>query len=138
MIKREKKYFDLAKATAKCSEHPEFHIGAVLINKKQIISVSFNLIKSHPLQKKLNRYRFKPHDRSKDFLHAELAAICKANVHSLRGASLYVYREDKNGIISCCRPCPACMTKIKEVGIKHIYYTIKDGFCHEQISRTLE
>ena len=31
------------------------------------------------------------------------------------------------------RPCPSCLVAIKDMGIKHIYYTTDDGFAYEQI-----
>ena len=38
-----------------------------------------------------------------------------------------VYREFRNGKLANCRPCPACMAAIKEMGIEQIYYTTEDG-----------
>ena len=134
MTKREHRFFNLAKATALCSPHKKFNIGAVIINhNKQILSIAYNQTKSHPEQKKLNKYRYTPYDKDKNFLHAELAAILKANKEELKNAIIYVYRQDLNGHIACSRPCPACMAKIKEVGIRVIYYTTRDGFCKEQL-----
>ena len=134
MTKREKRYFDLAKAVAMSSEHNKVHIGAVIINKKQIISTAANSLKSHPLQKVLNLHRFSKSVimQMKNTLHAEINAILRAKTN-LYGAEIFVYREDKNGRISLCRPCNACMAEIKKVGIKTIYYTTYDGFCKEEI-----
>lgn len=30
------------------------------------------------------------------------------------------------------RPCPACMSAIKELGIKNIYYTTDNGYAYEK------
>lgn len=137
MTRSERRYFNLAKAAAECSQHPKFSIGCCIISAHKIISVANNQIKSHPIQKKLNNLRFYDiNDTSKDLLHAELAAILKVtNKEDLVGAVIFVYREDRNGHIACCRPCPACMQKIKEVGIKVIYYTTRDGICKEYLSK---
>ena len=59
-------------------------------------------------------------------------AISKCNT-DLTDAKIYVYRENKNGELRMCRPCPACMEIIKERGIRDIYYTTGDGYCHERI-----
>ena len=133
MTKKEKKYFNLARSVALCSAHHKFHIGCVIVHQHRLISISNNQIKSHPQQKKLNRFRFSPCDSSKDLMHAELAAILKTPVADLHGAIMYIYREDKHNHIALSRPCPACMAKIKEVGIKTIYYTTPDGFCREDL-----
>lgn len=133
MTKREQRYFNLAKATALCSPHKEFYVGCCVVLGHQILAVAHNQVKSHPLQKELNKFRYAPCDSSKDYLHAELSALLKLKGMDLRGAVIYVYREDRNGLIANCRPCPACMTKIREVGIKIIYYTTRDGFCREEL-----
>lgn len=135
MTKKEKRYFEVARAVAACSPHPRFLIGCCIVNH-HIITVSSNLVKSHPEQKRLNRYRYNPCDSSKDLMHAELAAILKIkNKDDLRGASIYVYRisKKKNQLQGNSRPCPACLAKIKEVGIKTMYYTTADGFCREDL-----
>lgn len=133
MMSYEKRYFNLAKAMAICSQHPKFYIGCCIISAHKVISVANNQVKSHPIQKQLNILRFvDKHDSSKDLLHAELAAILKVkNKDDLRNASIYVYREDRNRHIACARPCPACLKKIREVGIRTIYYTTRDGLCKE-------
>lgn len=135
MKKREIRYFNLARAAALCSTHKEFYIGCCIISKcgGRILAVENNKTKSHPEQKRLNKYRYRPYDEDKNFLHAELAAILKVNREDLKNAIIYVYREDRNGYIANCYPCPACMAKIKEVGIKTIYYTTRDGYCRKDL-----
>lgn len=36
------------------------------------------------------------------------------------------------------RPCPNCMAAIKDLGIKHIYYTTNDGFVYENLTQLRE
>ena len=132
MTKREKKYFLLAKSVSDLSDYGRIKIGAVIVHKKEIISVGYNQRKSHPLQKHLNVYRFDEDDNCKHFLHAELSAILNSRNADLSGASIYVYRANKEGIQNC-RPCEACMQAIKEKGIKTVYYTTKYGYCREEL-----
>lgn len=134
MTKRELRYFNLAKSVALCSLHPRFFIGCVIISQHKILAVATNQIKSHPEQKKLNKFRFAACDSSKDLIHAELSAILKVkNKDELYNANLFVFRINKQDKIGNCKPCPACMVKIKAVGIKTIYYTTADGFCKEDL-----
>ena len=134
MTKKELRYFNVAKSVALCSPHPRFYIGTCIVSKHQIISVSSNQVKSHPIQKQLNIFRFSPCDSSKDRIHAELSAILKVkNKEDLQNASIYVYRINRQNKLGMARPCEACMTKIKEIGIKTIYYTTPDGFCREDL-----
>lgn len=89
--------------------------------------------------KKLNSLRFTNSYTQKDIdcctnsIHAEIACILKCNKSDLVGASIYVYREDRNHEIAMCRPCEACMHEIIESGIKDIYYTTRNGYCHEEV-----
>lgn len=133
MLKRDKKYFMLAKAAADLSDYDRIKIGAVIVKKKDIMAVGYNHKKSHPRQKELNKYRFEDtHDKCNHYLHAEMSAIINCHWQPLHGASIYVYRSNKDGIQNC-RPCEACMKEIKLQGIKTIYYTTQDGYCMEEI-----
>lgn len=133
MTKKNKKYFMLAKAASELSDYDRIKIGAVIVHKKEIVSVGYNHKKSHPKQKELNKYRFEDeHDRCNHFLHAEMSAIVNSHYADLSDASIYVYRSNKEGIQNC-RPCAGCMKAIKEKGIKTIYYTTQDGYCKEEI-----
>ena len=91
------------------------------------------MYKSHPRQKELNKYRFDDTDVCKHHIHAELNAILHAHFCELEDASIFVYREDKNGNLANCRPCKACMQAIKTAGITVIYYTTPDGYCKETL-----
>ena len=134
MNKKDKRYFNLAKAVSYTSDYPRVHIGSVIVKNKEIVAVSANQKKSHPLQQKLNPIRFDNHtsqsdiDKCNNYQHAEFSAIIKCKHLDLSGASIYVYREDKYGNLAMCCPCKACLKLIKEVGIKVIYYTSPDGF----------
>ena len=41
--------------------------------------------------------------------------------------SIFTYRELKNGKPACSRPCVTCMTLIKDLGIKNIYFIDENG-----------
>lgn len=133
MLKRDIKYFNLAREASKLSDHKKIKIGAVIVHNKEILSVGYNHNKSHPAQKKLNKLRFdESYERCKHHIHAEISAIVSAKYHDLKNARIYIYRENKTGP-QMCRPCEACMFAIKQAGIKHIYYTTVDGYCEETL-----
>ena len=139
MNKKELRYFNLAKSVSYTSNFPKVHIGAIIVNGHDILSVACNTKRSHPIMKKLNSLRFtnnytqKDMDCCKNRIHAEIACILKCNRDDLVGASIYVYREDRHGNIAMCRPCAACMFEIIKCGIRDIYYTTGDGYCHEEV-----
>lgn len=61
------------------------------------------------------------------------ALIPLINKEDLSRASIYVYRQLKDGSLGMCRPCKACMALIKNLGIRKVYYTTYDGYAEEYI-----
>lgn len=130
------RYFNMAKNVSTLSDFKRHHIGAVMVYKNKVIASEANTMKTNPIQKEYNRQRgFEkdtPHNGS---IHAEMACIVRTRYMDIDWAkvSIYVYRELKDGTTAPARPCPACMTALKERGIKNIYYTTEYGIAHEKI-----
>jgi deoxycytidylate deaminase len=133
-MKIDKKFCDLAISLAKTSNH-QFRVGAVLVSKKDIISVGVNSTdKSHPLQKYYN-------DRCREFkveihnnIHAEMDAILKyrrmrIDIPKLK---IFIARINKNGIIVPGYPCPSCSALLNDNSVNTIIYSTSDGFDYEQ------
>lgn len=58
--------------------------------------------------------------------HAEAAAIRRASKKRLRGATIYVASErTRNGKVVCSKPCPECLARIRNWGLKVVY---RDSF----------
>jgi len=130
--KRDYRNFEHAKTASMVSDFPRVHIGVVVVQKGAIISAGCNKKKTHPLQKRFNKYRYLETD-TMDYVHAEMDALTKIRYMDLRNASVYIYRELHDGTNGMARPCNACMGMIKSLGIKHVYYTTDDGFAYERI-----
>ena len=133
MTGKEMAFFRAAKSVSEFGSHHRHKVGAIVVMKHRIISSGCNSMKTHPLQKQYNKYRFK--EDSVHACHAELVALLpliRDNV-DLADASIYVYREHKNGTPGCARPCKSCMELIKDVGIKRIFYTTDDGYAREDL-----
>lgn len=112
-------------------------LGAVAVYKKTILGEAFNTNKTSTLQNKYNVYRYhNPALPAKS--HCEVALI-----QSIRWkygpdidwsrVEIYIYRELRDGSIAMARPCKSCFHLLKDIGIKHIYYTTENGYCHEKI-----
>ncbi len=86
------------------------------------------MCKSHPIQKRYNKYRPLDENHIRNNIHAETDAIRKCSSKDLIGADIYVYREDSDGNLRICKPCEACFELIKRCGIKRIFYTDTDGY----------
>ncbi len=134
MTKKEEALFRAAKSVAELSDHKQYKIGAVVVLKHRIISSGFNkCTKTHPLQKKYNKYRFT--EDSVHTCHAELSALLpliKDGI-DLSDASIFVHRSHKNGTLACARPCKSCMKLIKDFGIKRCFYTTENGYAREDL-----
>ena len=136
-----KRYFKFAREASKRATYQGSHnfspmIGAVAVYKGSIVATACNTNKTSPLQAKYNVYRFKD-SNTLDKAHAEMVLIQKlrwkfgdsidwSKVH------IYLYREYKDGNLAPSRPCPSCLTLIKELGIKRIAYTTEDGYAEEK------
>jgi deoxycytidylate deaminase len=129
------KFFDLARNASMFSDFPKCRIGAVIVYKNKVVSVGWNAEKTNPLQKEYNRLRGFDTESANNSLHAEMMCICKGRKADIDWgkASIFVYREYKNGGLAMSRPCPACFQAIKDIGIKNIYYTGNGSYIYERI-----
>lgn len=130
MTEKQKRFFKVAREVSLLSDFKRARVGAVVVEGNRIISSGHNSQKTSTLQDRYNKYRhFENLNGSLPRLHAEIAALTPLFKQGadLSHSSIYVYRELKDGSISCARPCPACKQLIHEMGIKNIYYTDWDG-----------
>lgn len=138
ITKTDQRYFQKAYQTALLSDYQKTHVGCVAVYQGSIISIGCNTVKTHPLQKKYNRYRHIEYDKGYKTLprlHAEincLAAIRDMDINFSK-VKLYIYRAGYWGLFKLARPCPSCMAAIRDIGIKHVYYTTDDGYAYEKI-----
>ena len=134
LTKSDMNYFKKASNIAEVSDFDKINIGCIAVYQGTIIGVGFNTNKTHPIQKKYNRYR-----NGEDFipkLHAEincLNSIRHLDINFTK-VKLYIYRKRKTAKYGMCRPCPSCMAAIKDLGIKNVYYTTNDGYVYERIN----
>lgn len=108
----------------------------VAVYQGNIIGIACNINKTHPMQKYYNRYRY--HPQTSYFypkLHAEINCISSIRYLDINFSKvkLYVYRTRCDQEYGIARPCPSCMAAIKDLGIRHIYYTTNDGYVYEEI-----
>ena len=129
------KFMYLAMIESTKSDYCRGNTGCVIVYKNTIISSASNSEKTHPMQHKYNKYRIPNNTQFiLDKVHAEIRAINKIKYMDIDfgKCKIYVYRE-KNHNSGLARPCEACMHMIKDIGIKHIYYSTDDGIAYEKI-----
>jgi deoxycytidylate deaminase len=112
------KFFKIAKAASKKSTHHIANIGSVIVKRGFVLGIGTNKLKTNPASNSPWRTT-----------HSELDAILDCSREDLEGSDIYIYREDKNGSLACCKPCSYCMELIATAKIKNIYYTDNGKFC---------
>lgn len=130
------RYFQKARQAAEISDYKRTHVGCVAVYQGNIIGIACNTNKTHPMQKYYNRYRY--HPQTSYFypkLHAEINCISSIRHLDINFSKvkLYVYRTRCDQEYGIARPCPSCMAAIRDLGIRHIYYTTNNGYAYEQV-----
>ena len=137
--KTDRRYLSKARQVADISDYKNVHIGCVAVYKGNIVGIGCNTNKTHPVQKYYNKYRSTDVDQETLLpkIHAEISCI-----NSIRHldidfskVKLYIYRKRNDKPYGMSRPCPSCMAAIKDLGIKHIYYTTNEGFAYECVTQ---
>ena len=131
--KTERAYFRAAKAVSELSDHRQ-PIGCVVVNKHRIISSGFNSHQRvHKVQALIDNERFGVECPGR--LHAEVASLLPLMRTSvdLSNATIYVYREHKDGTIAMARPCEGCLKLIRQLKIRRIRYTTDGGYAREDL-----
>ena len=137
--KTDRRYLSKARQAADISDYKYVHIGCVAVYKGNIIGIGCNTNKTHPVQKYYNKYRITDVDQETLLpkIHAEISCI-----NSIRHldidfskVKLYIYRKRNDKPYGMSRPCPSCMAAIKDLGIKHIYYTTNECFAYECVTQ---
>ena len=96
-------------------------MGAVIFNKKTIISSGHNDIRSSSIP---DKYKVWPNS-----IHAEQDAVFNYKDWSkLKGCSILVLKLSKvTKQLSNAKPCPTCLELLRFVGIKTIHYSDQFG-----------
>lgn len=109
------KFMMVAKEESLKSDYHKAQIGAVVVKGNKVLSKAYNEIRHCKVGK-----RFSPWDNS---VHAERNACRKVDKEKLKGTSIFVYRETKDGMPALALPCDDCFNMIQSLGIKRIYFS---------------
>lgn len=139
--KFDKQMFKAARKIAETSDFSTFHMGCVIVYKKHIIGAAANSDKTHPMQATYNQYRKfnKTKNGIKHSVHAEIAAINSIPYTigkdiNWNKVKVYIYRicPGHDFGAGVARPCPGCERALRDLGIKHIYYTGDNSYVYER------
>lgn len=142
ITKSDYKFFEMARKEAEKSDFDGFKLGCVIVHKKHVIGRGHNSNKTNTKQKKYNRYRnFNKGSRPiKHSVHAEIDSLNSvpypvANSINWSNVKVYIYRISPgkplgHGLSS---PCAACRAAMRDLDIRHLYYTTDNGFAYEEM-----
>lgn len=114
--------YDSRSDCRKTNKRKYFVYCKIISKNGRVLAVSSNsYIKTAPLQAKWAKKCGLP---LKQHVHAEVGAIAKLRPDMRKKAyAIYIYRFDHHGRPALAKPCKVCQALLKEVGIKHIFYT---------------
>ena len=139
----DERMFAAAYKEAENSDFENFHLGCVIVYKKHIIGSASNSEKTHPMQARYNQYRNfnKTNNGIKHSIHAEIAAINSIPYTIGREVEwskvkVYIYRicPGRIGGYGLAKPCEACIQALRDIGIRHIYYTGNGSYIYERLN----
>lgn len=116
--------FKFAKKVSFLGDH-RCRIGCALLYKGRTIGLGWNQkFKTHSMIAHLSEF---------PFLHAESHCILKCrNKDILSKCTLVTYRQfRKSGQLAPSRPCEVCLQILNLYNIKHIFYTVENGWKEE-------
>ncbi len=94
-----------ASKLASQSWHPNMYHASIVIRGGAIVSTGFNTMSTH----------------------AEVMALRDLWPSERKGTKLWSIRVTPGGRFANARPCPECLEKIREAGVKMVYYTDDNG-----------
>jgi deoxycytidylate deaminase len=115
------KYYNLLKQLSEKSDHHRHKMSCVITRKGRVIGRGFNSISTSPNS---------PHPWG--CKHAEYNAFINSG-RDIKGATVYVFRENKNGVPSMARPCSSCFKFLVENGAKLIIYSFEGSYKEEKL-----
>lgn len=119
---KENRFLSLAKERSKLSDHDDHKLGCVIARGNRILGVGHNMTKTHTK----SPHKFKN-------CHAEFMAVLNSG-SKIEGATVYVFREQKNGTPANSRPCQSCWEYLMSLGAKKVVYTFEGSFKQEKIA----
>lgn len=131
------KYFSIAKKAQQESDFIKPKIGAAIFYGNKLLSIGYNTNKTSPAQFKYNKYRNFSNNLNitiEHKTHAEIMALNKIKYLDIDFAKckLFIYRENSEGVLGICKPCPGCEKAIRDLGIKNIFYTGSNSYISER------
>lgn len=110
----------LARQASAKSDHYKFRMGCVIAKGNKVLGTGYNISRTHPK----SPHKFKT-------IHAEFMAAINAG-YDIEGATVYVFRQLKDGTPSMAKPCEDCWKFLLDCGVKEVVYSFEGSFKQEK------
>lgn len=126
------KGYDFARRASLKSDYPRCHTGAAAFYHGKLLALGWNGEKTCPLQAKYNHHRGFDSYKYPARIHAEMMIVNKIKNLDIdfSKVEVYVWRGTRHPMIS--RPCPACETAMRDLGIRKVHYTGNNSYIDEE------
>lgn len=122
MSRRQRSYIDLAMdIAASGSQSPCFRHGAVLVTGGRVIRAAANTWKHSSFGT-----RFRTRGTGLGTHHAEVSCVLGIDRELTEGATVYVIRINREGLLRMSLPCQMCQAVLQFVGVKSVVYSIDE------------
>lgn len=128
----DKRAYEYAKLASQRSDFGCHSLGAVAIYGGKLLAMGWNSCKTHPVQAMYNsKERGFDGYTYRSTIHAEMMVVNKIKCLDINFSKvkIFVWRG-KNGP-QLSKPCAACERAIRDLGIKHIFYTGNNSYIEE-------
>lgn len=90
-------------------------MGAIVVFRGSVVGTGHNKVHStgHP---------------TLDGKHAEREALNNTTAKYRKGSTVYVCRLTRTGSLAMAKPCDACHTVMKKMGVKYVWYSTDGGW----------
>jgi len=93
----------------------KIRVGAVVVYKNKIVGKGFNKVHSTGVPKL-------------DGKHAELEALKNTTARYRENSMVFVCRITKCNDLAYSKPCLACQTVMRKMGVKYVWYSTEEGW----------
>lgn len=100
------------------SDYPTYHVGAALFERRKLVSIGWNTRKTHPACPTFSR-------------HAEFSVLLGVPKSVVVGATVFVARVTRRGLVRMAKPCETCQVWLRAAGVKKVYFSNHHGVVEE-------
>lgn len=122
----ELRWLSKAVQVAQGALHSKWRVGAVIVKNGRVLGYGSNRYRNNPARVELRGVSY----------HAEEVAIRRSG--NVAGATIYVARVTKSGMIGLATPCIRCQNMLVEYNVSSVIWTEPMGWGRAKIQDLLE